>query len=157
MKGRPTTSNEMKRLNGTDQPCRMKEENESIIPLKSISISSSLKTPVAKKIFRMKADLLISLKVLTALDVDMLVVYAQTADIVIECIKGMKAEKVIDIKNRNGVVKGYIVSPYLKIYKENSDLLIKLSDHFGFSPLARTKMFFDIGEGGKKKNKFEDD
>lgn len=181
--GRPLEGNEMKRMNGTDRPYKMREEMAGLNPLTSVEIPKCLKTISAKRIFRDKADQLISIRVLTELDIDMLILWAQSEDITFECIKIMKKDGMFITKTKGEKIRklkdtpigfksydetpkvkkriapevritGYIIHPVMKLYNENVKILDRLAAHFGFSPAARTKMYANIGEG-KKKNKFE--
>ena len=153
-KGRKQISNELKTLRGTDQPVRMKDE---ILVEKLVNVSPPkyIKTRRAKKIFKDKSNQLIHLKLLTAIDVELLAIYCNSLDMVLiaidELADGELVEQHTDMKT--GAVK-YTTNPYLKIYKEMVEMVNKIGSEFGFSPISRQRLA--ATKTDKKKDDIDD-
>ena len=84
MKGRKKIPDEIKKLRGTDQPCRLSGETNSMMVIESIDDTSGMKmmqTIGAKKIFKEKANQLIQMKTLTEMDMEQLAIYCNSVDI----------------------------------------------------------------------------
>ncbi len=142
-KGRPKLPNEIKKLQGTDQPCRMSESLEvikfdDISQIKAIKVKG-LESASARKIFNDRASMLIANKILSPQDIDLLIIYSNALDQVIASTKMMKKGLFKETKDDQGRLKGYISNPYIKHFKDNSDLVIKIGSEFGFSPISRMR------------------
>lgn len=150
MKGRKKQPNELKKLRGTDQPCRLSNEDniprvndlDEIVDTKKLRI---LKTKRAKDIFKEKANQLIKLKILTDLDFEQLAVYANSMDMLFDCIHEIKRQgKFTEVYNDEGKVIRYIENPNLKLYRDLVGITNKIAADFGFTPSARAK--FNVPE-----------
>ncbi len=140
-KGRPKIFDEVKKLRGTDQPCRMSGNIDQADKLTSIDQITStaklkvLKTKRAKDIFKTKANQLIALGVLTEMDIEHLALYAFSLDFVFTCMsdimdnveKGARMMDGIAIKEVNTMFKAF-------------DYVNRLGADFGFTPMSRQKM-----------------
>ncbi len=140
-KGRPKTLDEVKKLRGTDQPCRMSGTVDSAEKLTSIGQITStaklkvLKTKRSKDIFKLKANQLISLGVLTELDIEHLALYAYSLDFVFTCMseimdgigKGDRMLDTVSIKEINTMYKAL-------------DYVNRFGQDFGFTPMSRQKI-----------------
>lgn len=138
-KGRKNLPAEIKKLRGTAQPCRERSTpgDDAVARLTDAKAPAWLDT-TAKRIFRSKAEQLISLRVLTVLDIDLLSLYAQSYSLIVEALEKIKAEgKFNTLYNDEGQVIGFVENPYMKVYRDNFDRVQKLSTHFGFSPATR--------------------
>lgn len=147
-KGRKPIPNELKILRGTNQPCRMKptieadliSEINQIVDLKNFKVLQSKR---AKDIFIQKANQLIKLKLLTDMDIEQLVVYASSLDILFTCMKEMKKEmfvKIYETKDDVVYLKGMIANPHIKLYREMIEIVGRIGSDFGFSPVSRMKL-----------------
>ena len=144
-KGRPAKLDAIKRLQGTDQPCRMRgmieakqiSEINEIVDLKNFTV---LKSKRAKEIFIQKANQLISLKLLTDMDIENLVIYASSLDLLFDCIKEMKKGMYKELFDDYGKVKGYLPNPYIKNYREMIEITNRIGGEFGFTPMSRMKL-----------------
>ena len=144
-KGRKPIPNELKILRGTNQPCRMKpaieadliSEINQIVDLKNFKVLQSKR---AKDIFIQKANQLIKLKLLTDMDIEQLVVYAGSLDILFTCMKEMKKGMFKELHDDFGKVKGYLANPYIKQYREMIEITNRIGSDFGFSPVSRMKL-----------------
>jgi len=151
--GRKVIPNELKVLRGTNQPCRMKEaipvnpisEISEIVDIKNFKVLSSKR---AKDIFIQKANQLIKLKLLTDMDIEQLVVYAGSLDILFTCMKEMKKEMFVKIYAEDKLtgalfLKGMIANPHIKLYREMIEITNRIGSDFGFSPVSRMKLHPD--------------
>lgn len=140
MKGRKSLPAEIKNLRGTSQPSR---ENKGIDGKKIVNVSAPriLKTNRSKKIYREKARQLIDLKILTELDLDLLAIYASSMDMIFDAIENIdtdgKIEKIVDGEGRTVKI---VQNPYLKLMKEQIEIVNKIGGEFGFSPVSRLKL-----------------
>lgn len=143
-KGRKALPNAVKVLRGTDQPCRMNNEL-SVTPItdfiSSLPKNSPLKTKRAKKIYKEKANQLISLRVLTLFDLEQLAIYAYALDQAYTCMeelenKGLFYEQFDD----NGNILRYVENPYMKLLREMIDITNKIGSDYGFIPVSRQKL-----------------
>jgi len=108
-----------------------------IVDVKKFTV---LKSKRSKDIFIDKANQLIKLKLLTEMDIEQLVVYASSLDILFTCMKEMKKEMYVKIYTEEGFVKKIIANPYIKLYREMIDICNKIGSDFGFSPVSRMKL-----------------
>lgn len=147
-RGRKPIPDELKILRGTDQPCRMSGKMnvvDKITDIKQITSCSKLKmlpTKRAKDIFKQKANQLIALNVLTELDLEQLAVYANSLDLVFDCLEGMR-EPAIPKYDKEGHLTGYVAPPELALYRQMVEIVNKIGSDFGFSPISRQRINTD--------------
>ena len=122
-KGRPKILDEVKKLRGTDQPCRMSGNSDSAEKLTS------------KDIFKTKANQLIALGVLTELDLEHLALYAFSLDFVFTCMTNIMDNVDTGERMLDGV-SGKEVSMMFKAF----DYVNRLGAEFGFTPMSRQKI-----------------
>ena len=140
-KGRPKILDEVKKLRGTDQPCRMSGNSDSAEKLISIEQITStaklkvLKTKRSKDIFKTKANQLIALGVLTELDLEHLALYAFSLDFVFTCMTNIMDNVDTGERMLDGV-SGKEVSMMFKAF----DYVNRLGAEFGFTPMSRQKI-----------------
>ena len=157
-RGRKPIPDQLKVLRGTDQKCRLRGEIETekineiskIVDLKNFRV---LKSKWAKDIFIQKANQLIKLKLLTDMDIEQLVVYASSMEILFDCLKEMKTGMFIDVYNDGGLLKGKIPNPHIKLYREMIEITNRIGSDFGFSPVSRMKL---KAEKEKDKDPFQE-
>lgn len=144
-KGRKPITNELKVLRGTDQPCRMAKEILSVDKIKcfdEIKSTSQLKglpTKRSKSIFRTKANQLIALGVLTVLDLELLAVYANSLDILFDCMEDMRLPATPK-HNKLGQLIGYVPRPEIAMYKQMVEQVNRIGSDFGFTPISRQRI-----------------
>lgn len=144
-RGRKPIPDELKILRGTDQPCRMSGKTnvvDKITDIKQITSCSKLKmlpTKRAKDIFKQKANQLIALNVLTELDLEQLAVYANSLDLVFDCLEGMR-KPAIPKYDKEGNLTGYVAPPELALYRQMVEIVNKIGSDFGFSPISRQRI-----------------
>lgn len=143
-KGRKPIPSQLKKLRGTDQPCRTKNELEpevveNVDSIKSAKQLTLLKTRRAKDIFKQKANQLLNLKILTELDYEQLAIYANSLDMLFTCIAELKKGHYEEIHDEHGNLLRYVENPYLKLYKDMTTLCNKMAGDFGFTPISRIK------------------
>ncbi|HNX12823.1 MAG TPA: phage terminase small subunit P27 family [Paludibacteraceae bacterium] len=144
--GRKSLPNEIKKLRGTDQPCRVKETIDvpkvgDISQVINVSKLKVLKTKRAKQIFKEKANQLIALQILTEIDFEQLAIYAHSLDTLFDCIDNITASgKFSEVHDENGRILRFIQNPYLKLYQDMVQICSKIGSEFGFSPVSRMKL-----------------
>ncbi len=144
MKGRKAIPDALKSLRGTNQPVRMRGENNSSIILK-VSAPPELNTR-AKKIYREKANQLIALKILTPADLDQLLIYSSSFDMLLESIEKLKEGKFKSVHDDDGKLIRFVENPYFKIYRDMTVIVNKIGGEYGFSPVSRQKLSIPKGE-----------
>ena len=145
MAGRKPIPNELKKLRGTDQPVRMREElsvEPITTPIAKLPKDSPLKTKRSKEIFIAKANQLIALRVLTAFDIESLSLYANTLDTAYTCMEELNkrgANEFTKVTDKNGMIK-FVPNPYRKLLHESIELANKIGGEFGFTPVSRQRI-----------------
>lgn len=143
--GRKSLPNEIKKLRGTDQPCRMSESIDvpkigDISQIINVSKLKILKTKRSKQIFKDKANQLIQLNILTAIDFEQLAIYAHSLDTLFDCIDNISSSgKFSEVYDENGRILRFIQNPYLKLYQDMVQICSKIGSDFGFTPVSRMK------------------
>lgn len=149
MKGRKPISDAEKRARGTDQPVRMRGdlvggEVTSAAQIDELCKSSQLSSAMQKRVFKEKCEQLMLLGQLRVTDIDMLVVYAKAMDDYLTAAKLLKKEGMyITLYNTdpdNPLPTKVVINPYKSVMDKSSDVIIKLSAVFGFSPVDRLKL-----------------
>jgi P27 family predicted phage terminase small subunit len=143
--GRTKNLNEIKRLKGTDQPCRMQTNSIELPLMQNVSKISDakklsvLKNKRAKDIFKDKANQLFAIGILSDLDFEQLAIYSNNLDQIFTCISELKKGMFVERFDENGNIVGFVQNPYLKLYKELININNKIANDFGFTPLSRQK------------------
>ena len=144
--GRKSLPNEIKKLRGTNQPCRTKETIDvpkigDISQVINVSKLKVLKTKRSKQIFKEKANQLITLQILTEIDFEQLAIYAHSLDTLFDCIDNIASSgKFSEVHDENGRILRFIQNPYLKLYQDMVQICSKIGSEFGFSPVSRMKL-----------------
>lgn len=112
-------------------------EISEIVDLKNFAV---LKNKRSKDIFMQKANQLIALKLLTDMDIEQLVVYASSIDMLFDCIRELKKKKFTEVYDDSKELKGYIANPYIKLYREMIEITSRIGADFGFTPVARLRL-----------------
>ena len=138
MVGRKRTPDKLKKLRGTDQPCRMtgKPPLPEIIRIEDLDLSI-LQTDRAKDLFIENANYLIKLEILNASNIQPLVLYATNLDMLYDCMDQLNRNgKFKERHDENGNVIGFIENPYLALYQKLQPITIKQASEFGFTPVS---------------------
>lgn len=144
--GRKPLPNELKKLRGTDQPCRLKDSIEApavndISKIVNTSKLKVLKTKRSKQIFKEKANQLIQLQILSDIDFEQLAIYSNSLDLLFHCIEQIsESGHFIEVYNEFGKIEKYIPNPYLKLYQDMVQICNKIGSEFGFTPVSRMKL-----------------
>lgn len=110
----------------------------------------------AKKIFKTKAQQLISLGVLTALDIDLLALYATSYADAVDSIRSLNTDgRIIIFTDDEGKTTGGMVNPAIKLYYESLKVINQLGGQFGFSPASRSSLAAGLA-GKKTKGDFDE-
>ena len=145
MRGRKPLPNNLKKIRGTDEKRRMREEAIKVDKIDSLDIIeninySVLRSERAKGIFKEKAKQLIRLNIISEIDLDQLMIYCDSLDKLYTCIEELEKEYFIEKKNEFGDIIGYVANPHLKLYQNLIPIINKLGSEFGFSPVSRLKI-----------------
>ncbi len=138
MKGRKKLPNELKSLRGTDQPCRMSDNNTT--PTTSVTAlpKSGLKG-TAKKIFAVVATELINKNLLDIVSVDLVVAYAREMALYHDSMRDLETEGyTIEVTTKNGTAT--IINPKRKIAESALSNAKSLATEFGFTPASRNRV-----------------
>lgn len=138
-KGRKSIPNQLKSLRGTDQPVRLKSEVSGEL-IKSVGAPKELKTRRSKKIYIEKANQLIKMNVLNETDLDQLVVYANSLDLLFQAMDELKKGPFQEVHDENGNIIRFVENPYLKLYRDMISIVNKIASEYGFSPVSRQKL-----------------
>lgn len=140
MAGRKKLPDEIKRLKGTLQKCRTteKQNTDGLIVTQNTLVVPSWLDREAKKIFKAKAGQLISIGVLTELDLGLLALYANSLSLIVDASKEIqKTGKVNTVYNDEGKIIAFLVNPMFKIMNDNMKIINQIGSQFGFSPTSR--------------------
>lgn len=138
-KGRKPISNAVRKLHGTERADRMRKE--LIVPiLGTVDVRKikALHTKRSREIFTVKANQLITQGILTEMDTEALVIYANSLDMLFECVENLKEGKFKTVVSDKGI--SYVPNPYLKLYKEMVEIVNKVGADFGFNPVSRLRI-----------------
>lgn len=139
MKGRKPVPEAIKKMKGTNQVCRTREEGvyERIT---KVSLPKELISKRAKRIYKERCQMLINQKVLQEPDLAMLAAYANTYDQYMVCLESWN----IDPRPLVGKMTAYgimmIPNPVIKMQSSLLNTLNMIGLQFGFSPIARASM-----------------
>lgn len=153
--GRPRTSNAIKQLRGTDQPCRMADELP-VAPIDRISPPAWL-SPTAKRVFREKSAQLCACRVMTMLDADTLALYAESLATAIEATRHLKKDGIIVIvRDKDDNIVGQSTNLWHDVQKKAIKQATEIGAMFGFSPVSRLRLAQLAAPAPEKKNEFEE-
>lgn len=140
-KGRKALPDNVKKIRGTNQKCRMSGsisvEGTSIKEISSTKNLKILRTKRAKDIFKTKANQLIAQNILTEFDLEQLGIYAVALDKCYECIEQMDTLVTTEISSSGTKL---VVSPYVKMFKDMTTIVNQIGSAYGFTPVDRQKL-----------------
>lgn len=153
MGGRPRKADQVKALQGTLKKSRALDETSemsALVPLSGATPPRWL-TKEAKSIFREKSRQLISIRVLTLVDIDLLAMYANSYALMIAAARQMSIPK-----DGDDLPDVTMVNPF-KVYSEQAKIVNQIAAQFGFSPSSRSSIIAAASAGKpKKKDDFEE-
>ncbi len=136
---RTKTPDALKSLRGTDQPCRMSNAptGERIT---AVEAPKGL-TGAAKSIYLEKANQLITLDMLTPLDLDAIYIYAINMELVRKAVAHLKKDgMVIWVKDEDGNICGQQLNLYHKVLNDAIKVVNQIGSQFGFTPVSRQRL-----------------
>lgn len=139
-KGRKNISDEQKRLRGTDQPCRMNEPAQALVPASPASaIPKSGLKGTAKKVYTLVATELMNRGALDVLSADLVVVYCREMALYHDMMRDLDKEGMtIDIETKNGTMTQ--ANPKRKIAEGALSAAKSLASEFGLTPASRARV-----------------
>lgn len=150
MAGRPATPTKIKKLKGTDQPCRIlkNEINPAHITLPS---PPDWLHDYAKDEWYIVTQELEALQILSKMDLSMLATYCHQIATIREATQQLVTSGFdMVLETPNGALQP---NPLLGIINKSTDVALKIAGQFGFTPAARTR----IGAPGvKQKDPFDE-
>ena len=152
-KGRKKTSDETKRLRGTDQPCRMDGATVPVLATAALPKAKGLKG-TAKKLYQVVGTELASKGLLDVVNLDLLLAYCREMALYKDMMKELETEVyTVKVATKNGSITQ--INPKRKI-AENALIAAKtLAAEFGISPASRARVAAMIA-GIQKKDDFAD-
>lgn len=134
-RGRPKTPTPLKKLQGTDRPDRV-HENE---PRPDVAIPACPKhlSEVARKEYRRITKLLKQNGLITRLDMAPVAAYCQAYARWVEAEEALKISSSLLIKTPSGYP---VQNPLIGIANKQIEIMAKFLAEFGFTPAARARM-----------------
>lgn len=158
MAGRKRIPDEIKRLKGTAQKCRLAKTDAQVEAVGAMVTPP--KVPMwldkqARKIFATKASQLSLIGVLTPLDLELLSAYAAAMSLVVQASAEIQAGGMLVTSNtKTGTIT--IANPVIKIMKDNIKVINQIGAQFGFSPSSRASIMAMATKKEKKKDDFDE-
>ncbi len=141
-KGRKTISDSQKRLRGTDQPCRMTDENLPATVSNSVTLSSLPKSGLkgtAKKVYTLVATELMNRGALDVLSSDLIIAYCREMALYHDMMRDLEKEGMtITVETKHGSIKQ--VNPKRKVAESALSAAKSLASEFGLSPASRARV-----------------
>jgi P27 family predicted phage terminase small subunit len=145
---------EIKELKGTHRKSRDTPQEMSVRPLTSVPMPPEDLPEPAKKTWFAAASQLLTLKILTGLDLDALKQYCYQKHVMDMAAHTLETEGYTVIMQNKGGGQYPTKSPWISIYNEAATHVNRLQQQFGFNPSARTKI--SVGQvKEEKKNPFD--
>ncbi len=142
-KGRKPTPTALKKLRGTDQPCRINPREIKVDALAKLPSAPRWFSRTQRKIYKSKGDQLRTLNVLTPLDLELFISFCREYGNYIDT--SIKLEDV-PVDSFLPPSDESIFNRISKINKESWERAKSLAAEFGFSPSARAKLVSQIPE-----------
>jgi P27 family predicted phage terminase small subunit len=152
--GRPRKPDALKEQAGTLQPSRRLEPSMKPATLDSIEMPPDDLPEIGKQEWYRVMNQLQPLKVLTAADLSILKSYCQQVATMEEAGRMLNTEGYTIIMHNKGGGVYPVKSPWVSIYNEASDRVLKLGQQFGFTPSSRTRIV--VPSQAKKEDGFSD-
>ena len=141
MKGRPPKPTILKRMAGTDQPCRVNENEMKVSQLAAIPKPPFELNERAEKEYYIICAELLSKKMLHLVDLVLITSYANEISIYIEMENLLKTTGRIDeFYNDDNLLVRRQAKPEQKISNDSLAKALKIAAQFGLTPSARTRI-----------------
>lgn len=141
MAGRKPTSNLVKQLKGTDQPCRMREE-VTFKKITKIPTPPAYLNAEAKKVYRITAEQLAERGVLDVVNITTVMMYANEVGKYIEAEKQLRREgRVVTEVSKNG--ERDVRNPLDKMASDYLANATRLAVELGVTPAAASRVKVD--------------
>lgn len=140
-KGRKITSDQVKKMKGTDQPCRLTETNAVGIPCISKLPPPKNLGSTGKKIYRSAGVLLLNLNVLNVLNLPQFYQYCKETELYYDIMRDMPSnqELIHDVTDKEGNLTTKVKA--LRKIAESALVNSKaLAAEFGLTPSAQAKI-----------------
>lgn len=152
-KGRKPTSNVLKKLKGTDQPCRIREEiifdKITEIPNPPAYLCSE-----AKKVFRVTAQQLAMKGILDVVNINTVLLYASEMGKYIEAEKDLKKNgRTTEVRNKDGLLMKIIRNPLDRMASEYLANATRLASELGITPASASRV--KIGNKDEEGDEFD--
>ena len=146
MKGRKPKPTQLKVLSGTDQPCRINPNEAKSKPVDKVPSAPKWLSSLGKKIYKDTTRQLMASKVLTPVDLQMLITYCQEYANYIEIMMmfqpdkngNVQQERVILTKTKQGTM--HQVNPLIKIAQASLDKAKSIGVEYGLTPSSRSRV-----------------
>ena len=145
-KGRKPLPNAVRKLRGTDRPCRTREDGVTGKPIEKVESISGARgnrklSRRAKDIFMERSRGLMELQILTTPDLDQLALYAAALDMAYTCISEIEAKGLfLSVYNEDGLLVKCIENPHVSLLNKLIIQINKLGSEYGFTPVSRQKL-----------------
>ena len=153
-KGRKPTTNALKKLKGTDQPCRMREE---IIYDKITEIPNppSYLCTEAKKVFLVTARQLANKGILDVVNINTVLLYASEMGKYIEAEKDLKKTgRTTEVRNKEGLLMRVVRNPLDRMASEYLANATRLASELGITPASASRVKIEDKNEGDEFDKF---
>ncbi len=139
-KGRKPISNALKKLKGTDQPCRMREEMV-FDKITEIPNPPSYLCMEAKKVFRVTAQQLADKGILDVVNINTVLLYASEMGKYIETEKNLKRHgRTTEVRNKDGILMKVIRNPLDRMASEYLANATRLASELGITPASASRV-----------------
>jgi len=155
-RGRKPLPQEIKRLRGTDQPCR--ERPTSVIgePVRLEDIGSKCQvsglkssTPRAREIYWATCRKVAAQGMLDPTFCAQILFYAIEYDIVLRCEEDIKKKGMyVEVEGKRGTF--LVQNPSVKQLHAAMEKVLKIGSNFGFSPVDRQRLKMELGDNKPK-------
>ena len=141
----------IKKLKGTLQECRENKSEPAPPALKQIPDPPEHFNEIAKGEWYRVVGQLISLKLLSNMDLALIEVYCREYAIYVEMNELLdQKSRVMVFKDEKGNMKHAQVAPHQRIADRAVEKMLKIAAEFGFTPSARTRINADILKSDNK-------
>jgi P27 family predicted phage terminase small subunit len=139
-KGRKKLPDAIKRINGTDQPCRMSGDIPIFKVIYDIPQPPDFLGETAKTIYNDVCKSLIDLGLANSANLSLIVSFSHLMGIHFDAEDAMsKKSRYIISKKSDGTIKG-IPSPHHRVSMDALDRALRIASEFGITPSAQTKI-----------------
>lgn len=140
-RGRKPLPTEIKKLRGTDQPCRILDDEMAPPPISNIPAPPDGMRDIAKSEWYRIVGELSSLKILSNLDLALIEIYCNEYCVYLEMEQTLqKNGRVIFYKDKDGHLLRAQAAPHQRIADRAVEKMLKIAAEFGFTPSARTRI-----------------